>query len=60
MEQKIIVGLISAFGTVCLGLITNYISDKLKSHSISSKKKSDFEFNFKFNNLEFKIKSKKH
>ncbi len=34
MEQKIIVGIISAIGAICLGLTTNYISDKLKSHSM--------------------------
>lgn len=34
MEQKIIVGIISAIGAICLGLMTNYISDKLKSHSM--------------------------
>ena len=54
MEQKIIVGLISAFGTICLGLITNYISDKLKSHSSRLKTKSSFEFNVKLKNFNFK------
>ncbi|MDU7089513.1 MAG: hypothetical protein E6342_17645 [Clostridium sp.] len=46
MELKIIVGAIS---TICLGLLTNYIYDKLKSHSL---RESGFE-------LDIKIKFKK-
>ena len=56
MEQKIIVLFISAISTICLGLLTNYIYDKLKK-PLSAK--SDFEINFKLKNLELKIKSKK-
>ncbi len=37
MEQKIILG---AIGTICIGLLTNYIYDKLKSHSVQ---KNGFE-----------------
>lgn len=55
MEQKIIVGLISAFGTICLDLITNYISDKLKNHSTSAKTKSGIELDIK---IKFKISKK--
>lgn len=51
MEQMINI-VISAIGTICIGLITNYISDKLKSHSSSAKTKSGIE-------LEIKIKFKK-
>ncbi|GAA0106555.1 hypothetical protein UT300013_31790 [Paraclostridium sordellii] len=46
MEPKIILGAIS---TICIGLLTNYIYDKLKSHSVA---KSGFE-------LDIKIKFKK-
>ena len=49
MEQKIIVTIIGAISTICLGLVTNYIYDKLKSHSV---RKSGFE-------LDIKIKFKK-
>ena len=52
MEQKIIVGIISAIGAICLGLMTNYISDKLKSHSSSRKTKSGVELEIK---IKFKI-----
>lgn len=48
MELKIILGAIS---TICLGLLTNYIYDKLKNHS-SLPTKSGFE-------LDIKIKFKK-
>ncbi|WP_161566551.1 hypothetical protein [Paraclostridium sordellii] len=53
MELKIILGAIS---TICIGLLTNYIYDKLKK-PLSAK--SDFELNFKSKSLEFKVKSKK-
>ncbi|WP_343102077.1 hypothetical protein [Romboutsia sp. MSSM.1001216sp_RTP31141st1_G3_RTP31141_220114] len=56
MEQKIIVGLISAIGTICLGLITNYISDKLKSHSM---RESGLEIKIKLKFFELNFKSKK-
>ncbi|MCJ8343251.1 MAG: hypothetical protein MJH09_10480 [Cetobacterium sp.] len=41
------------------GLSTNYIDDKLKSHSMSVKTKSDFELNIDFKNLKFNVKNKK-
>lgn len=41
--------ILGALGTIILGLITNYISDKIKNHSAQ---KSGFE-------LEIKIKFKK-
>ena len=50
---------ISAIGTICLGLLTNYISDKLKSHSASSKTKSSFELNLKLNKFKLSIKKRK-
>ncbi len=55
MEQKIIVGLISAIGTICLGLITNYISDKLKSHSV---RESGLEIKIKLKFFELNFKSR--
>lgn len=36
------------------GLSTNYIDDKLKSHSV---RKSGLDINFKYKDLELKIKS---
>lgn len=51
MEQKIIVYFLGAVSTICIGVTTNYISDKLKSHSSSRKTKSGVE-------LEIKIKFK--
>ncbi|CEK36618.1 hypothetical protein [Paraclostridium sordellii] len=56
MELKIILGAIS---TICIGLLTNYIYDKLKSHSTSVKTKSDFELNIDFKKLKFNVKNKK-
>lgn len=55
MEQKIIVGLISTIGTICLGLVTNYISDKLKSHSM---RESGLEIKVKLKFFELNFKSK--
>lgn len=55
MEQKIIVSILSAFGTICLGLITNYISDKLKSHSV---RESGLEIKIKLKFFELNFKSK--
>ena len=43
---------IGAICTICLGLLTNYISDKLKSHSSSRKTKSGVELEIK---IKFKI-----
>lgn len=43
MEQMINI-VIGAIGTICLGLLTNYISDKLKSHSVQ---KNGFELDIK-------------
>lgn len=53
MEQKIITYFISVISTICLGLLTSYIYDKIKNHSSSPKTKSGME-------LEIKIKFKKH
>lgn len=47
MEQKIIVMILGAISTICLSIIANYISDKLKSHSSSAKTKSGFELDIK-------------
>ena len=58
MEQMINI-VISAIGTICIGVITNYISDKLKSHSASSKTKSSFELNLKLNKFKLSIKRRK-
>lgn len=55
MEQKIIVSIISAIGTICIGLVTNYISDKLKSHSM---RESGLEIKIKLNFFELNFKSK--
>ncbi len=51
MEQTInfITGAIS---TICIGILTNYIYDKIKNHSSSAKTKSGVE-------LDIKIKFKK-
>ncbi|MBQ9000014.1 MAG: hypothetical protein IJ086_15160 [Clostridium sp.] len=58
MEQMINI-VISTISTICIGLITNYISDKLKSHSTSSKTKSSFEINVKLNKFNLNIKKRK-
>ncbi len=50
MEQIINI-VLSVFCTICIGLITNHIYDKLKNHS---ERKSGFELNIKI-----KFKSKK-
>ena len=40
----------STIGTICIGLLTNYIYDKTKNHSSSAKTKSgiELEINIKF------------
>ena len=58
MEQKIIVGIISAIGAICLGLTTNYISDKLKSHSMRESG-LEIKINLKFFELNFNLKNSK-
>lgn len=50
MELKIIV---SAISTVCIGLLTNYIYDKLKNHS-SRPTKSGLELDIKIKFKHFK------
>ncbi|GAA0696985.1 hypothetical protein GCM10008904_01260 [Paraclostridium ghonii] len=50
MELKIIVG---ALSTICLGLMTNYIYDKLKNHS-SRPTKSGIELDIKIKFKHFK------
>ena len=52
MEQMINI-VIGAIGTICLGILTNYISEKLKNHSSSTKTKSGIE-------LDIKIKFKRY
>lgn len=42
----------SIFGTVLLGLATNYIYDKIKNHSSTANRKSGLEFEFK---VKFKL-----
>ena len=44
--------IVSTIGTICVGLLTNYIYDKLKNHSSYAKTKSGIE-------LDIKIKFKK-
>ena len=39
-----ILGLMSS---ICIGLATNYIYDKIKNHSSSANRKSGLEFEFK-------------
>ena len=58
MEQKIIVGIICAIGAICLGLMTNYISDKLKSHSMRESG-LEIKIKLKFFELNFKLKNSK-
>ena len=58
MEQKIIVGIISTIGTICLGLMTNYISDKLKSPSMRESG-LEIKIKLKFFELNFKLKNSK-
>lgn len=41
---KFILGIIC---TIAIGLITNYIYDKIKNHSSSANRKSGLEFEFK-------------
>ena len=54
MELKInfILGLI---GSICIGLVTNYIYDKIKNHLSSANRKSGLEFEFK---IKFKFFNK--
>ena len=52
MELKIILG---AIGTICTGLLTNYIYDKLKSHSV---RESGLEIKIKLSFIELNFKSK--
>ena len=58
MEQKIIVGIISAIGAICLGLMTNYISDKLKSYSMRESG-LEIKIKLKFFELNFNLKNSK-
>lgn len=47
--------IISTVGTICVGLLTNYIYDKIKNHSTSVKTKSGIELNIK---IKFKFSKK--
>lgn len=51
MEQMIIF-ILGAIGTISLGLVSNFIWDKLKNHSSTTNRKSGLE-------LDVKIKFKK-
>lgn len=46
MEQMINI-VIGAIGTICLGLLTNYIYDKIKNRSVSTKTKSGMQLDIK-------------
>lgn len=46
MEQTIDI-VINVIGTICIGLLTNYIYDKIKNHSKPTKTKSGIEFEIK-------------
>ena len=39
--------IISTISTIVIGLVTNYIFDKIKNHSSSRNRKSGFELNIK-------------
>ena len=52
------VGIISAIGAICLGLTTNYISDKLKSHSMRESG-LEIKIKLKFFELNFNLKNSK-
>lgn len=47
MEQMINF-IISAFSTICIGLMTNYIYDKIKNHSNATKSGLELEIKIKF------------
>ncbi|MGL5439750.1 MAG: hypothetical protein ACRCXT_02025 [Paraclostridium sp.] len=55
MEQMTIF-VIGAIGTIVLGLITNSIYDKLKSHSSIDGRKSGYTFEFTLLSIKFKKK----
>ena len=57
MEQMINI-VIGAICTICLGLLTNYISDKLKSHSMRESG-LEIKIKLKFFELNFKLKNSK-
>ncbi len=53
--ELIIDFIIGAISSVCIGLITNYIYDKIKNHLSIGRRKSGLEFEFK---LKFKFSKK--
>ena len=57
MEQMINI-VIGAICTICLGLLTNYISDKLKSHSMRESG-LEIKIKLKFFELNFNLKNSK-
>ena len=57
MEQMINI-VISTISTICLGLLTNYISDKLKSHSMRESG-LEIKIKLKFFELNFNLKNSK-
>ena len=54
--ELIINFIIGAIVSICIGLITNYIYDKMKDHSSSANRKSGLEFEFK---IRFKFNKNK-
>ncbi|MGL5378842.1 hypothetical protein [Clostridium sp.] len=47
--------IIGAISSICIGLSTNYIYDKIKNHSSIGRRKSGLEFEFK---IRFKFTKK--
>ncbi|WP_154658904.1 hypothetical protein [[Clostridium] dakarense] len=47
--------IIGAIGSICIGLSTNYIYDKIKNHLSIGRRKSGLEFEFK---IKFKFTKK--
>ena len=39
--------ILGVMSSICIGLATNYIYDKIKNHSSSANRKSGLEFEFK-------------
>lgn len=50
--ELIINFIIGTIGSICIGLITNYIYDKIKNHSSICGRKSGLEFEFE---IKFKL-----
>ncbi len=54
--ELIINFIMGAISSLCIGIITNYIYDKIKNHSSIGRRKSGLEFEFK---IKFKLTNKK-